>query len=312
MKGLKIENWKDWEDLCCFFMEDMAKQNGYSVKYQSYGSQGQSQHGVDLVPVKSNLPLVGQCKLRETQFKWQDVLNEVAKTDSYPGEIRCYVLFTTANKHTTIIDVQNKGGVYYHTRRDDSKFSVHVRNWADYDLLKLKCVPQDVLRRIFPHAFSLAEAAQSLSADEYISSLKALQSYVPTRINKSDLAWLENFDFTQGWVSERAYDQFRNLHWDVLEVESALENGNAHVLARSGYPEIKASLLAGKEFYSALKEFTVSIREVTAGSGPIGTPHSVLTIRDLLGWESKAHEFHRNARYLAQVYRKFVLGEPEQ
>ncbi|EJM56189.1 hypothetical protein [Pseudomonas sp. GM48] len=311
MNGLKPQFWEQWEQLCCYFMQEIASKHGYSVSYRSYGSRGQSQFGVDLVPVNSPLPLVGQCKMVETSFTWDNVLTEVAKTDGYKGEIKCYVVFTTANRHTTIQDQQNSGTVYRHTRPDGTTFPVHVKHWADYEASDLSAVPGNVLRNIFPNAFDLAAIVQPPSADEYITSLKALQSYVPSRITLADLTWLETYDFSLGWMPERAFDPFQDLYIDLQRVEDALRLGLTDWLHSAGYPEVQATLLAGKEFYFALKEFVESVKAHIVGNWATDGS-SILTVVDLNGWQRIARQFGSNAQYLAQVYRRAVLGQQGQ
>lgn len=311
MTGLKPQFWEQWEQLCCYFMQEIASKHGYSVGYRSYGSRGQSQHGVDLVPISSPLPLVGQCKMVETSFTWNDVLAEVAKTDGYKGAIECYVVFTTANRHTTIQDQQNSSVVYRHTRPDGTTFPVHVKYWADYEANDLSSIPANVLRNIFPNAFDLAAMVRPPSAEDYITSLKALQSYVPSRITLADLIWLETYDFNVGWMPERAFDPFQYLYIDLQRVEDALRLGLTDLLHSAGYPEVQATLLAGNEFYFALKEFVESVKAQIVGNWTEdGT--SILTVVDLNGWQRIARQFGSNAQYLAQVYRRAVLGQQGQ
>ncbi|MEH0876041.1 hypothetical protein QM999_15345 [Pectobacterium cacticida] len=311
MRGLKLEVWEHWEELCCYFMAKIASDHGYSVSYKTYGSKGQSQFGIDLVPVLSSLPLVGQCKMRETTFTWNDVLAEVAKTDLYNAPIGCYVLFTTANKHTSIQDQQNNGAVYRHTRPDGTTFPVHVKHWADYEMNDLVFIPPDVLKRIFPNAFGLAAIAQPSSNKDYIASLNVLQSYIPTRITLKDLDWLETYDFNVGWMPEHAFDPFYNLYIDLQRVEDALGHEIKDWLHAAGFPQIQASLLAGEGFYNSLREFVIPVKANVVGqNAPDGT--SILTIRDLDGWQQLARQFGSNAQYLAQVYRTSVLGQQAQ
>ena len=308
MLGMKVEIWEHWEELCCYFMEQIAAKYDQKIKYQCYGHKGQSQFGVDLVPKISDFPLVGQCKLRETSFTWKHVLEELDKTDKYDGEIKCYVIFTTAHKHTTIQDQQNSGSTYRHTRPDGSSFAVHVKHWSDFSAADLNSIPQDVLRRIFPNAYSLVATTQPPSNDDYIASLVALRSYVPTCLSLSDLHWLEQYNFNVGWIPELAFDAFRNLHSDVVQVEDALRLNIKSWLHQAGSDEIKASLLAGKDFYDALKEFVNGVQGQIVGDDlPDGT--SILKVTDLPGWQKHARKFASDAQYLAHVYRMSVLGE---
>lgn len=308
MLGLKVEIWEHWEELCCYFMEQIAHKHDPHIKYQCYGHKGQSQFGVDLVPKSSDFPLVGQCKLRETSFTWKQVLDELEKTDGHAGKIQGYVIFTTAHKHTTIQDQQNSGSVYRHKRPDGSSFSVHVKHWADYSADDLKSIPQDVLQRIFPNAYSLSVTPQAPSNDDYMVSLAKLRSYVPTCLSVSDLHWLEQYDFTLGWIPELAFDAFRDLHRDVEQVEDALRFNIKSWLHQEGSEEIKASLLAGKDFYDALKVFVNGVQGQIVGDNlPDGT--SILTVTDQPRWEKHARQFASDAQYLANVYRMSILGE---
>lgn len=107
MKGLKVENWQQWEELTCYLLQEFVRvKTSQHIEFQTYGSRGQSQYGIDLLPkspqVCSLEGIVGQSKLKETTFTWNDVNAELKKTDNYRNSIRCYVLFTTANYHTTI------------------------------------------------------------------------------------------------------------------------------------------------------------------------------------------------------------------
>jgi hypothetical protein len=246
--------------------------------------------------------------LRETSFTWKQVLEELDKTDGYAGKIKGYVIFTTAHKHTTIQDQQNSGSVYRHERPDGSSFAVHVKHWSDYAADDLKSIPQGVLQRIFPNVYSLAAAPQPASNDDYMLSLAALRSYVPTCLSASDLHWLEQYDFTLGWIPEQAFDAFRNLHSDVVQVEDAIRLNINSWLHQAGSEEIKASLLAGKDFYDALKVFVNGVQGQIVGDNlPDGT--SILTVTDLPSWQKHARQFSSDARYLANVYRMSVLGE---
>lgn len=307
MNDLKPRYWQDWEQLCCYLMEDFVRKNGRTARYRSYGSRGQSQYGIDLVPADSSLPAVGQCKMVEGSFTWKDVLAEVAKTNDYLGRIECYVLFTTSNRHTTIQDQQNAREPHRHTRPDGSSFPVFVRYWQDYQRGDLDFIPGHVLRNAFSNAVDFAESLLAPSANGYAASLEALRRYVPTRITLGDLAWLEEYNFSVGWMSERAYEPFRDLHIDFMRVKDAEQSRLTGYLNSAGNQELKATLLAGDEFYSALGEFVGAIRPHIIGqTEDDGT--STLTLLGVSEWQKKAHYVLSCARHLAQIYRKAIVG----
>jgi hypothetical protein len=288
-------------------MEDFVRKSGRAARYRSYGSQGQNQYGIDLVPADSSLPAVGQCKMVEGSFTWKDVLAEVKKTDEYSGCIECYVLFTTSNRHTTIQDQQNAQTPYRHARPDGSSFPVFVRYWQDYERVDLSFIPVNVLRNAFSNAVDFAESLLAPSADDYAASLGALRRYVPTRITLGDLAWLEEYDFSVGWVAERAYEPFRELQIDIMRLKGAERSRLTGYLHSAGNQELKATLLAGDEFYSALGEFVEAIRPHIIGKTE-GDGTSTLTLVGVSEWQKKAHHVLSCARHLAQIYRKAIVG----
>jgi hypothetical protein len=311
MKNLRVEHWHQWEKLCCYFMEKIARENfRANIQYQSYGSRGQSQFGVDLVPRHSALPLVGQCKLLERSFTWTMALAEVKKTDKYENPIECYVIFTTAPVHTTVQDVQNRGG-HVHTRPDGSNFRVQVIYWENIN--NIEFIPQEVLREVFPEIFKVVELPAPLSnspaKNDYLSSLKALKKNIPEWITAANLIWLETWDFGLGYVKKEDFDPFYDLCHEYYRVETAFK-GVPQWLHEEKRLSIAECLPAGDNFFAALVEFRQAVVGPSIGQGSTGG--GILTVNDkdrdyvsqaVAGWES-------SARALAATYRSDVLGQP--
>lgn len=282
---------------------------GANIRYQSYGSQGQNQFGIDLVPWHSDLPFVGQCKLTERSFTWTMALAEVKKTDEYENPIHFYVVFTTAPVHTTVQDVENRGG-YVHTRPDGTEFPVQVVYWENVN--DIRFIPQEILREVFPEVFKLVEPLVSASdlpvKSDYLSSLKALKKNVPEWITAENLTWLETWDFGLGYVNEKDFDPFNDLCLEHHRVEMAFK-GIPQWLHEEKRLLIAECLPAGNNFFAALLEFRQAVVGPSIGQGEIGD--SVLTVNDndrdyasqaIASWKS-------SAAALAVAYRRDVLGQ---
>lgn len=310
MKNLKVEHWHQWEKLCCHFMERIAgTEFGANVRYQSYGSQGQSQFGVDLVPWHSALPFVGQCKLVERSFTWTMALAEVKKTDEYKNKIELYVIFTTAPVHTTVQDVQNTGG-HTHTRPDGSKFPVRVIYWENIN--DIRFIPQATLREVFPEVFTLVEPVPPSSdlpaKNDYLSSLRALKQNVPVWLTDANLTWLETWDFGLGYVGEKDFYPFNDLCLEHHRVQMAFKSV-PQWLHDEKRMLIAECLPSGDNFFAALEEFRNAILGPSIGQGVTGD--GIHTVNDMdCEYASKATaHWKSSASALAAAYRQDVLGQ---
>ena len=87
MKGLKVDNEQDWEDLSRFLAQNFYKENHRKdAEFLKYGSRGQDQHGIDLISKQADF--VVQCK-NVQKLEWEDILIELNKTNNYPRENIC-------------------------------------------------------------------------------------------------------------------------------------------------------------------------------------------------------------------------------
>lgn len=311
MEGLKVEHWHQWEKLCCYFMSEIAEQSfGAETAYITYGTRGQSQFGIDLVPSCSDLPVVGQCKLTSGSFTWDMVLAEVAKTDKYSNEIGFYMLFTTANRHTSVDDQRNgKDYPYYHTRPSGKRFRVEVKYWSE--IPDIDMVPMSVRQELFPDAFRIAAPIKKdgPSSNSYLSSLIAMKKHIPTIITQRHLAWLETWDFSCGFVNEVDFNPFSALFLEHDRTASALTYSIHEWLHASGRAELAACMPAAERFFIALSEFKNSITAQTIGQGPMNFGVLSLNGLDRSAWPKITRDWKSKADELVSIYRHDVLGE---
>ncbi|WP_148044031.1 hypothetical protein [Massilia aurea] len=307
MRNLRVSTWEQWETITCHFMQKWAKEIfGVAVSYETYGSRGQSQFGIDVVPSSSKIPFVAQSKLKERSFTWDDALEEVRKTDGYPNPIQLYVVFTTAPIHTTVQDQRNNAQ-YFHTRPDCSRFRVEVRYWGEMD--DISFIPRDVLARLFPEISELVARTSPAqpTKDELLKSVKALKSNLPRWLTKANLLWLENWNFAQGYIYEADFQPFRDLFYEHDRALHAL-NGVPEWMTQGDRASIAECLPAGADFFAALSDFNGAISSHSIAQGSVGT---VLTLDGLDdGFASKvAREWKSSAAELARIYRRDVLGQ---
>ncbi|WP_318522426.1 hypothetical protein [Photobacterium leiognathi] len=307
MKGLKVENWQQWEELTCYLLQHFIRQQTNNViEFQTYGTRGQSQYGIDLVPrypqVGNLAGIVGQSKLKETNLSWNDVYAELKKTDNYPNIIRCYILFTTANYHTTIQDKLNHEP-YYYTRPNGEKFRVLVKYFSDYE--DLSFVPQNVLSRLFPAAFSLFKAGQD-SREAYLESIRAMKEFIPRWLNTSSITWLDTWDFSCGYVKESDFRCFYDLWLEYDRTVTALRHeGLTSWVTEGERIYISKCLPAANEFFEALTNFQMSVSESIIGRDDILTLEGIPKNQ----WPRITNNWSSNAAQLSYLYKKDILGQ---
>lgn len=312
---LKIESWMQWEELCCYLLSyKVYRMLGLKgVYFQTYGTRGESQHGIDLVPERSLLPIVGQSKMRDGRsFTWEHLEAELQKTNKYPNSIEHYVLFTTASRHTSIQNALNSDRRYY-WRPNGSRFEIHVEYWEDYEDLR-KVVPPDALHKIFPtisrHAASLPSIDPAIGHKAYIESLEALRAFILSKFPIDILHWLETWDWSTGCVPSTHYDQLFDLYIEVSHVQTLAKNRYSSGLTLGSRPNIYRSLEAGSALYEALANFCVLIRGHTiSGQLEDGSPALCLSRGIANHPPGETHRWADAARHLAETYRRDVLGE---
>lgn len=313
MEGLKVEHWHQWETLCSYFMSLFVNKNfGANINYVSYGSRGQNQFGIDLVAQNNNFPAVGQCKLKETSFTWKMLQDELVKTDSYAGQIGCYVLFTTANQHWSIQD-KLVNGYYTYQRPSGTNFKVFVVHWSS--IKNLDFIPRATLESIFPNAFkiSMPSQLQGYTADEHLASLRSLRANSFAFLSMQNIEWLEKWDFSQGYVFSSDYDPILNLSIDYNRAVTAKNNHGLFSWLHEGRRALIAeSMPAGSRLFSAIEQFTASVNgQIIGKTLPNNIEILCLEGIEISWWPKITNEWRSSACYVTQIYREDVLGAPQ-
>lgn len=309
MNSLKVQNWQDWEDICKYYMQYLIKKRfDVDIKYVGYGSRGQKQHGIDIIPsAPKTYPIVAQCKHISGKLEWKTIEAELKKTDQYPNEISNYFVITTGTRDTSVQNALNAGsGIYF--RPNNKSFNVHVLYFEDFTVQDF--IPEFALNRFFPDVFNLARTSRESHEarnSRYIESLEVLKTFIPTIITRNDLNWLERWDFSSGFVIESDYGKFKDLYIEYNRTLTALA-GIPDWLHENNRDKIAKSLLAGDKSFDALTEFVNSISNNVIGANIDG--NSVLLIDERFNSIKlkTTNEWTMHANYLAQIYRQYILG----
>ena len=286
----------------------VARNMRYDVQFRRYGGNGQRQHGIDIFPAVGGYSVFGQAKF-VNQLNSTDVTAELSKTDSFPEPIGCYVIFTTANRHTSINHHQFHGT--QHKRLDGSIFPVHVVYWGE--ISDISFIPQDVCKRIFPSAFQVARSA--LTPQQMADSIATLQNIVPSYFRSDFLDWLETWDFSCGYIPSVHYDAVDNLYIELDRVGWGMKGVNDFLYAQ-GRIDLSRALPAGDAFFYALTEFRDSIYNYIAFvRGQDGQGYVTLQGMDGRGatdFPKITEQWSMRARHLANMYREKILGQQIQ
>ncbi|MCG3724104.1 hypothetical protein [Vibrio cincinnatiensis] len=310
MSSLRVKNWQDWEDICKYLMSYLVKEKmGVNVTYTNYGSPGQNQHGVDLIPIELSAPaVVAQCKHVLGNLTWKTIEDELKKTDTYPNTISHYIVLTTGNRDTSVQNALNNGGGVY-TRPNEQQIKVHVLYFDQFDVQNI--IPINMLQRFFPDIFKEVQQSSFMSSSnsDYIESLTVLRNYIPQVLTMVELNWLECWPFSKGFVVEQHYNKFYDLYIEYHRTINALD-GIQDWLNQGHRVNIAKSLPAGEKFYYALGLFVNSVSNHIIGR-TLDDGTSILWIGDLPSAEQPkiASQWQSNANYLAQTYRQLILGE---
>ena len=306
MNNLKVNNWQDWEEICKSLMSYLVKKNhNIHVQYVNYGSPGQKQHGVDIIPNNSSAPsIVAQCKLIQGLLTWDVISAEMDKTNKYPGSIDRYCRLTTGKRDTLVQDRLNQGFTY--RRPNGTEYVVSVFYWDEISPKDI--IPLHVLHDFFPELFPLNNPVLN---NEYLLSLVHLKKYIPTIITSKDLHWLENWNFSCGYIIEHDYQPFDDLYIEHDRTNHGL-NGISEWLHTNSRAEIAKTLPAANRFFNALSEFRKSINSDVAGKTNKNGIW-ILSIEDYSSFDQQriTTQWKHNARYLAEVYRQDIMGESQ-
>lgn len=196
---------------------------------------------------------------------------------------------------------------YYYTRPNGEAFRVFVVYFTDYD--NLSFIPDNVLSRLFPAAFSLFQQNQT-SQDTYFSSIQAMKEYIPRWLDTKSITWLDSWDFSCGFVKESDFQHFDNLCIEYDRTITALNyNGLMPWLIEGDRIYISKCLPAANEFFEALAEFRKSVTDSIIGKN--STIYGSILTLDGLSQIQRAritNSWRSNAAHLSYVYKRDILG----
>ncbi|MCY1541109.1 hypothetical protein D9M68_767830 [compost metagenome] len=126
------------------------------------------------------------------------------------------------------------------------------------------------------------------------------------------LHWLENWDYSRGYVPSAEYDRLQELYFEFSRVESAHQYGNQNLLLEGDRLRISSCLPAGQRLFQALADFRNEVNTHTVG-GNLQDGGSVLWLQGIpsIGWPSITSGWRSAALGLANIYRTDVLGQPQ-
>jgi len=293
MRDLRIANDNDWEELSIYLATDYYKKN-YRVRridFEFYGRNGQAQHGIDIFSRYCNF--VVQCK-HVKKLTWDNILGELIKSDRYPNPIDHYLITTTAPRDRDIQDRLKRG--YFHQRPNGHKFEIDILYWDE--IRSLECVPNDIISRIFP-SLNLEDT----NSNSYL--FKLFKTTISNFITRDNLFWLENYDFSIGYIPCNDFEPFENLYYEIDRAKSGISLIKGHRDNLSKIHEI------GTEFFDELERFVKEVKSQIIGKKIDGI--EVLWLDPSFFPENRFKNIIFNwkqcANNLARCYREMVLGE---
>ncbi|MFL0962862.1 hypothetical protein ACVQ8M_17765 (plasmid) [Edwardsiella tarda] len=304
MLNLNFRSATDFEDFCCYWMtEIIKKKTGERVRFVRFGSSGQAQSGVDIISSPINrLPVVAQCKCYSRRFTLTDLKAELKKTDNYPNPISRYFLLTTATPHSSIQNAMS-AGYLTHTRQNGTSFKVYIYHWCHLE--NIDFLPQSAWRKFFPEVQFTPVINQDPNAMEKQFAL--LKQLLEEKLPVAHLDWLEEWDFSSGYMNSTDFEPFRELVYDYYLVKSSFDHKDHTFIDTPLRLKIYQCLPAGNGFFQALATFSDSVSSQIIGASINGKESlSVLDLSD-----TNRHKITRqwisNAEYLAKKYRDIAF-----
>lgn len=314
MRELRITNWQDFQEIGCFWMQHIvARATGQFVRYDVYGSEGQGQGGVDLVPANSDVAIVGQSKCWNARtLSWSKIVDELKKTSDFPGPIDHYVILTTAARHTSVQLNMPRDCVSYQRRQ--GIFQARIFYWDE--LQDLNFVPEAVLRRIFPFLFAQVDeiAARAPCLADHTTSLVLARELLPKLFPLPHLDWLASWNFESGYVPSSYFDLFHELSLHMQRVLTVVERPDLRSWLNEGIrAELFRCLPAAAPVYQRTIEFARGIvSEAVTDSGPSGERVLAHGHNDTGASWRLATDWKRLAQELLRAYGEVVQGMPQE
>ena len=311
MKELRVTDWRAFQHIGCYWMKHVAKQlTGRSIDYVVYGSDGEGQGGVDLIPRDSTISIVGQSKCWTSKgLTWGKIEEELQKTERFNLPISVYIILTNATRHTSVQQQMPNDATHYQRTRDS--FEVRIYYWEE--LQNLDFVPQYLLQKIFPSSYALsAPSMPDPSLAKLVQSLQHSRSFLPSYIPHEHLEWLETWDFKKGYVLTEHFDFFRDIRIDIDRTLKAMENsGLREWLVVGKRIELSMCLPAAAELFTEIEIF---VDEISSQTVPMQLEDGTWVYA--CGHDNQHAESQITYRWkvcastLLNAYRKVILGNP--
>lgn len=249
----------EFEHFGVFWLQHLARTR-HAVPapvFQTYGSRGQDQQGLDLLPLYAHNGIVGQCKYWEGVLSLPEIEKDLAKSDRHPGKIE-HFYFLTTGKRDTRVQQQSVGG-YFHTRPCGTRFLVHVEYFADLDP-RLEFLPAAVREQLagrMPFLTSMLDERATRSPDEFLKSQRSFRSYMLRNIPPAAVDVLEFSDWRSGTVAGAVVDPFNHVHFEYDRARHVLE-GIEYFAHEGDRAELVAGVLYGRPFLDAVRKFRMA------------------------------------------------------
>lgn len=293
MRDLRIANDNDWEELSIYLASDYYKKNSTvgRIDFEFYGRNGQAQYGIDIISRYCNF--VVQCK-HVKKLTWDNILDELKKSDCYPHPIDHYLITTTAPRDRDLQDRLKRG--YFHQRPNGRKFAIDVLYWDD--IQSLECVPNSIISRIFPSL-----KLEDTNSNSYL--FKLFKITISNFITMDDLFWLENYDFSSGYIPYNKFEPFEDLYYEVNRAKSNIS------LIKGNRDDLFKVYEIGIEFFDELERFVKEVKSQIIGENIDGIEVLWLDPSFFPEYRFKNIIFNwkQCANNLARSYREIVLGE---
>lgn len=299
MNNLKVLNEDDWEEICLYLMRDLVfKNTNVQVSYQRYGRRGERQHGVDLVPIGTDIGVYAQCKHKSMGvLTVNEIFEDLAKTESFPHKIQRFIVLTTSTRDTFVQNqfLINQQPYRHINSKNPEGFPVHIIYWDNIkDLLWL---PIEAQNRFFPSLFQHPFINQ-------IESIQALKSVIPKYLNEINILWLENWNFREkNFVYQSDYNPFLNLYLEYDRAKNAID------LAIGYKAELFKAIPSGKEIFNNLEALYLHVHAQMIGDWN-EDGQDCLFIRGPDFWVSiYLIKLDQLAKNLATVLRSYVFSQ---
>ncbi|URX62082.1 hypothetical protein KR767_18860 [Luteibacter anthropi] len=313
---LSFASWMDFESFCCDWLTHTVQAwTGRAVTFTKYGGGrgGEAQAGIDIVPAFDTIGIVGQAKhWRSEKYTWNDVVDDLDRTDAYPRAMTDFVIMTTAARHISVQNMLEAGRPYEHTSPNGRVFRVVILYTSD--LTDIPFLDFQYRRRFFPDAFIIAGTAlDSCQAQTtFAASLTRTRTVMPRVITPEMLDWLGQWDFRKEYVPEQEFSELYDVARAIWNVNSWERFGMDDALIEGHALDLAGCLPAARRLFEAVVALVENIQAHVIGKGH-PHHHNILTLDSRNGSDIERQLIARHWTDLAgdiiSEYRHMVGGE---